>query len=272
MKLWIVLVTFFLSLILWESPFLFPFKMLAVLIHELWHSFIAMFFNVDWIQFHIYSDESGKTLIKGNLPFLGFILTASAGYIGSVVTASLFLRASLKQELQDWYYLIFASLLLIVSFVFAKVGTLTFLIAFLWSIVLIILYFLNKKLAFSLFIAIQSFILFYSFYDLLDFSKKPFESDIGILYNFLKSKNISLGEEKSFVYTIASIWISLIIYIFYKLVIHSIFEEATESIPEDSTPNETIMDITNSPTEPQEIPLPKDLPTDEEINKLINNS
>ncbi len=272
MKLWIVLVTFFFSLILWESPFLFPFKMLAVLIHELWHSILAMFFNVDWIQFHIYSDESGKTLIKGNLPFLGFILTASAGYIGSVVTASLFLRASLKQELQDWYYLIFAALLLIVSFIFAKVGTLTFQIAFLWSIVLILLYFLNKNLAFSLFIAIQSFILFYSFYDLLDFSKKPNESDIGILYNFLKSKNLSIGEEKSFIYTIASIWISLIVYIFYKLVLRSIFEEATQLLPEDSTPNETIPENTNSQNVPQETSLPKDLATEEEINKLINNS
>ena len=272
MKLWIVLVTFFLSLIFWETPFLFPFKMLAVLIHELWHSIIAMFFNVDWIQFHVYSDESGKTLIKGNLPFLGFILTASAGYIGSVVTASLFLRASLKQELQDWYYLIFAALLLIVSFVFAKVGTLTFQIAFLWSIVLIILYLLNKKLAFSLFIAIQSFILFYSFYDLLDFSKKPYESDIGILYNFLKSKNVYVGEQNSFVYTIALIWIFLIIYIFYKLVLHSIFEETTESAPENSTPMEQNINNINSQPVPEETSLPKDLPTDEEINKLINNS
>ncbi|GIX42738.1 MAG: hypothetical protein KatS3mg129_2471 [Leptospiraceae bacterium] len=283
MRFWIILLTFFLSFVFWESSFLFPFKMLAVLIHELWHSLMAMFFNVDWIQFHIFEDESAKTMIKGDLPFFGFILTASSGYIGTVLTASLFLRNFLKQELEDLYYFIFCLLLLIISFVFIPFGTLAFQISFLWSIGLFILYFINKNIAFLCFTSIQSFILFYSFYDLLDFSKNPFQSDIGILYYFFKSKNINLGESVDFIYFISFIWISIILYIFYKFILSLLLEEEstefshsdTEKLHNLETQNTNGIPTENTNIEEQKIithsTIENQIPTDEKIEKLLKN-
>jgi hypothetical protein len=273
-RLWIILLTFFFSLVFWESPFLFPLKMLSVLIHELWHSLIAMFFNVDWIQFHIFEDESAKTMVKGNISPIGFILTTSAGYIGTVLTASVFLRAFIIQELEELYYFIFTILLLIVSFVFIPLGTLAFKIAFLFSIGMILLYFFNKNLSYYMFTIILSFILFYSVYDLLDFSKNPYKSDVGILYYFLNSKKIYHGDPKNFVSAISIFWSSIHFYLIYKIILYPLysknevkldFEQQKEdiTIPEN---NENITKITDN-QQNNEVKLSKK----QEIDFFYNN-
>ncbi len=282
-RYFIIVGTVFISFILWESKILFPLKMLAVLIHEFWHSLIAIFFNVDWVQFHIYADESGKTIVKGNLPLINFIIVTSSGYIGTSFTACLFLRNFLKKELEDFYFFLFCFILFIISFVLVPSGSLTFFISFIWSIGLIVFYFFNKEIAFSIFTGIQSFILFYSFYDLLDFSKNPFQSDIGILYYFLYNRGIYKGNINQFIYFISFIWIVIILYIFYKFIISLIFEHESkdnaepitqEINPEQDKENSLIENINSSATNTNELKENTNIkiPDEEEIEKIYKNN
>lgn len=226
---WIVSVTFLISFLFWESTFLFPMKMLSVLVHELWHSLLAMFFNVEWIQFHIYKNETGRTMIKGTMPLFGFIVTALAGYIGTLFTGSFFLRLIVQKQLQDLIFFIFCGILFLISFALVPMHSLGFYVGLGWFLGLILLYLINKNLAIHLFSIIQSFFIFYSFYDLLDFSKSPYESDIGILYQYLHKQKYYEGKFEPFLYVISFMIISLNIYIFYKLILFLVFSDSTNS-------------------------------------------
>lgn len=268
----IIIITFLFSAILWETSFLYPLKMLAVLIHEFWHSLVALPFNVDWIQFHIFENEAGKTILRGNVPILGFILIASAGYIGTVFTASLFLRSLIKKELYEVYYLLFCGILFIISFVLTSPTSLTFYISFLWSIFLIFLYFFKKQFAIYVFSMVQSFILFYSFYDLLDFSRDPARSDIGILYQFLKYKQLYHGDIKQFTYIVSTIWIIIIIMIFYKFILSLMFDEEIKVENQENSQINNDLLIQNHQTETIQQPILENSFMNDDIKKILDTS
>ncbi|MFN3604889.1 MAG: M50 family metallopeptidase [Leptonema sp. (in: bacteria)] len=225
---WIVLFTFLISFFLWESIFLFPLKMIAVLIHELWHSLVAIFFNIERVEFHIFPDETGKTILKGSVPLFGFVLISIAGYIGTLFTGSFFLRFFLQENLEDLVFFLFSMMLLVISFVLPPIFSLGFYVSLGWALLFGITYILNKKISKILFTILLSFLIFYSFYDLFDFSKNPYQSDLGILYKYLQKNNYYSGDFKKFLF-FSSLFIVLVnIYIFYKLILSLIFTNITK--------------------------------------------
>ncbi|MFN7015495.1 MAG: hypothetical protein ACK4ON_14615, partial [Bacteroidia bacterium] len=143
-------------------------------------------------------------------------------------------------------------------------------------LVLIILYFLNQKFSVIVFSIIQSFLIFYSFYDLLDFSKNPYESDIGILYQFLQKKNISFGTFETFLYLVSFLIVSLNIYIFYKLIVSIAFTqkelEISDSTPiQDSIESESL-DVACEKTLHQQDGSPsKEITNEEPPHKILKN-
>lgn len=217
--------TFFFSFLFWESSFLFPLKMLSILVHEFWHSLIGIFFNVNGVEFHIYQNETGKTIMDGSIPTIGFILTAVAGYIGTTFTGSFFLNFILKDNLKELIFFIFCSLLFLISFILVSIPSLGFFISIGWFFFLIIAYFLKKEISFIVFSIIQSFLIFYGFYDLFDFSNAPYSSDLGILYQYLEKKRYYNGDFKNFIYFSSFLIVSINLYIFYKFILSLIFND-----------------------------------------------
>lgn len=215
--------TFFLSFLFWESSFLFPLKMISILIHEFWHSLVGIFFNVNGVEFHIYQNETGKTIINGSISSFGFILTAIAGYIGTTFTGSFFLNFFLKENLKELIFFIFCSLLFLISFILVSIPSLGFYTSLGWFFLLIITYFFKKEISYIIFVIIQSFLIFYGFYDLFDFSNNPYSSDLGILYQYLEKKGYYNGDFKNFIYFSSFIIVSINVYIFYKFILSSIF-------------------------------------------------
>ncbi len=263
------------SFVFWESIFLFPFKMLSVLIHELWHSLVSVFFNVDWVEFHIEKNEIGKTIVKGSMPIFGFVLTALAGYIGTLLTGSLFLRLIIQKNLEDLIFFVFCGILFLISFILVRIPSLGFYVSFGWFFVLIIIYFLNQKFAMITFSIIQSFLIFYSFYDLLDFSKNPYKSDIGILYQFLQKQNISFATFETFFYVVSSLIVFLNIYIFYKLILSLAFTqiklETSEAFRiENSTESQTESQnlLFDKTLQQQDTSISKELTKDDRQHKI----
>lgn len=85
---------------LWDTPVLWPLKLLVVMMHESGHALatLAVGGSVDSIT--IASNESGACLSRLPRSTLGIILVYSAGYVGSAVAGGLMLLATYRFRLR----------------------------------------------------------------------------------------------------------------------------------------------------------------------------
>ncbi|MCS7205687.1 MAG: M50 family metallopeptidase [Leptospiraceae bacterium] len=257
----IVFATFFFALVFWESSFLRPFKLFAVGVHEIFHSLVALMFQVDSIQMHVYPNESGNTKIYGDLSLLQVFFIASAGYLGTAISSMWFLRACIKEEHWKMYYILFSGLIFLLSFIFIPFGSLGFWILWGGSLILGVAFLFSQNLAFGLFVFLQSFLLFYSFYDLLDFRSDSQNSDVYVLYQFLKQNYFYNGDFEVFQKVITTFWGLVILWFFYKLILTFLnFDQRQDEEPPKELPTEQVISaLPEKKSQPEENPLEVDI-------------
>ncbi len=142
------------SLVLWDSPIIYPIKIFVVLLHEVSHAIAAIVSGGSVEKIILDLDLAGSTITKGG----NQILIAMSGYIGSLILGSLIFISANSKNLSKWITTILAVLIFLIAVNLVQGGVQIFL-----SIVIaLVFYFLpryaNEKIVkiFFLFIGLTS--------------------------------------------------------------------------------------------------------------------
>lgn len=84
----------------WDSPVLWPVKLLVVMVHETGHAMATLLVGGSVDRVVLNADESGSCLSRLPPSFFGRIAVYSAGYLGSSIAGALLLMASLRWKMR----------------------------------------------------------------------------------------------------------------------------------------------------------------------------
>ncbi len=90
------------SIFFWDSPVLWPLKLLVVMMHESGHALAALFVGGSVDRISIAANQSGQCLSRLPPSALGQIFVYSAGYVGSAVAGAGLLLGTLRFGLRRW--------------------------------------------------------------------------------------------------------------------------------------------------------------------------
>lgn len=202
----------------WQKPFLLPLKIFVVYFHEISHAIAALSTGGEITAINVHWDESGFVTTKGG----NLIITAGAGYIGSIFWGSIMLNASVRNQYIRFTSFIVALVLLGFTILAHKLNLgknieiSGILLGYFWGFLFLFVPLLSRFLARLLLFLMGGLSVLYSVYDLLnDFlSSEIMKSDAGLIAQYLIGKK---PEALFLAYFIAIlIWlISITILIFF---------------------------------------------------------
>ena len=99
------------SFLFWDTYFVYPIKLLVVLIHEISHAISTILSGGKVIAFNIGYDLSGKCETEGG----NNILIATSGYLGSLLFGLLIFYSTYNKKIGKWLLIIISVLILITS-------------------------------------------------------------------------------------------------------------------------------------------------------------
>ncbi len=91
-----LVILFLIALLLWDSIFMYPLRLLVVLMHETGHALAAILTGGS-ATIKIFPNEGGVAMTRGGCRFL----ILSSGYFGSVVFGALLLRGTVVRTLRE---------------------------------------------------------------------------------------------------------------------------------------------------------------------------
>jgi hypothetical protein len=186
LRLWIVLGTGIAISLFWE--WILPVKLLVVLVHEMWHGVAALLSGAVLDQIDVNLAESGETLVSGLYSMPGFLFSVSAGYVGTALVGALLLARGLAGQWERVCLLIFAGLLMYMSYLFSSAGSVAFYAGLGWSVGLVLLGLLGRLSARLTLLVFGTIFLWYCFYDLFDFTRDIHRTDAGILARYIQAR------------------------------------------------------------------------------------
>ncbi len=84
-----------LFVVLFDSPFVYPFRLFVVFLHEISHGLVAVATGGAIVSIAISPDEGGVCLTRGGWPFA----VLNAGYLGSLLFGALFLLLGARRRI-----------------------------------------------------------------------------------------------------------------------------------------------------------------------------
>jgi hypothetical protein len=84
-----------LFVLLFDSPFVYPFRLFVVFLHEVSHGLAAVLTGGQVVSIAISPDEGGLCLTRGGWPFV----VLNAGYLGSLLFGALFLLLGARRRI-----------------------------------------------------------------------------------------------------------------------------------------------------------------------------
>jgi hypothetical protein len=84
------------AVVFWDTPFIYPFKLFMVVVHEVCHAAAALGTGGEVLEMKTEWDESGHTLTRGGI----FPLISAAGYVGSAALGALLIYTGKFQRAQ----------------------------------------------------------------------------------------------------------------------------------------------------------------------------
>ena len=194
-RYYLIAVSFVAIALGWDSLLIKPARLLVVLVHEMWHGLSAMAGGVRLDTIRIHPDESGETLVTGHLQFPAFLLSVSAGYIGTAWTGAMLLRSGLQRSWERTTLGIFTLLLFYMSYLFTDPGSTAYLTGLLTSLLALVLLFLGRDASGKGLVVLGSLFVFYSLFDLYDF-QQPQATDAAILARYLESRGLQSADAR----------------------------------------------------------------------------
>lgn len=86
----------------WDSPVLWPLKLLVVMMHESGHALATLLVGGSVDRIHLAANESGLCLSRIPTGVFNQIAVYSAGYVGSAVAGALLLLATFRFQARRW--------------------------------------------------------------------------------------------------------------------------------------------------------------------------
>ncbi len=265
-RYYLIAISFVVIALGWDSLLIKPARLLVVLVHEMWHGLSAMAGGVRLDTIRIHADESGETLVTGHLSFLAFLISVSAGYIGTAWTGAMLLRSGLRRSWERTTLAVFSLLLFYMSYLFTEPGSTAYLTGLLASLLSLVLLFLGREASGKGIVVLGSLFVFYSLFDLYDF-QKPQMTDVAILATHLEKRGWLTADD--WMTPIAITWTICIA----GIVLLSLRSALQGSEP---APEATEAENTAEPPPPAEEPLPPEtendaLPSPAELQDLRNS-
>jgi len=88
--LWSIFGSFVVAMLLWNTPVIYPLKVLVVFFHEISHGLVALLGGATDITITLSANEGGRAWAKGG----SYFLMANAGYLGSLLWGSALVLSS----------------------------------------------------------------------------------------------------------------------------------------------------------------------------------
>jgi hypothetical protein len=117
-RLWLPLLLGLGALLLWNTVFVYPFRMFVVFLHEVSHGLAAVLTGGALVSIHLSPDEGGMALTRGGSRFV--ILTA--GYLGSLLFGALFLLLGRRRRWAPGVIAVVGLFTLVVTIVYVRTG------------------------------------------------------------------------------------------------------------------------------------------------------
>ena len=110
--------------VFWNTLLIYPIKLFVVMLHEMSHGLMAILFGGKILQIQIDSQIGGYCEYQIQAGFWGQLMTASAGYLGSLIGGILILLAAIKSIKDKYITLIIGIILLLLSYFVLQSGEL----------------------------------------------------------------------------------------------------------------------------------------------------
>ncbi len=110
--------------VFWNTLLIYPIKLFVVMLHEMSHGLMAILFGGKILQIQIDSQIGGYCEYQIQAGFWGQFMTASAGYLGSLIGGILILLAAIKSIKDKYITLIIGIILLLLSYFVLQSGEL----------------------------------------------------------------------------------------------------------------------------------------------------
>lgn len=250
--IWIALAAALGLTVLWDSQMILPFKLLVVLIHEMWHGLASLAFGARVERIVLHPGETGETLVTGLRGGWAVLFSVSAGYLGSALTGGVLLRRGLVESFERTALAVFAGVTLYMTALYCAPGSLAFTTGIGWALGLLFACALGERYARVAVLIVGTMFLWYSFFDLFDFTRDVKRTDAGILARFLKSKTDSSIGIAAFSAAISLVWTGIIMTMLYYLLGSIVIQAAAPPPAPEPAPDPSLL----APLPPGQMPLP----------------
>lgn len=109
LELSLILAIALLSVLLWNTMWVYPVKLFVVLLHEISHAIAAIISGGSVIEISITESLGGQTVTMGGSP----LVIASTGYLGSLMFGSALFISSYNRKASIWVCTIISALLIL---------------------------------------------------------------------------------------------------------------------------------------------------------------
>jgi hypothetical protein len=119
-RLAILVVCLAVGLLLWDSPVLWPLKVLVVMIHESGHAVASLLVGGAVDRISVSGNEAGQCLSRLPDSALGAIVVYSAGYVGSALVGGVLLLSTYRYRVRRWMLGAAAAWLMVMAFLYGR--------------------------------------------------------------------------------------------------------------------------------------------------------
>ena len=207
--------------IFWDQSFFLPVKYLCVLLHEFCHGIFSLLSGGFIQEVHIDSNEGGETIVDNLHNSFLVLFIISSGYLGSAFVGAIFIRRGLAKTYHKITVLFIAIIFIFMTKVFTKNYDLAFKVGMGWGIAFFFVGVMGKSFAKYFLLTIGTVLIWYAFFDLLDFTDLNGQTDALILSNYIKKENwiyFSNMQTKELVSLISIFWSILVVLIVLKIL------------------------------------------------------
>lgn len=114
----LTLVTALAVYVLWNTPVVYPLKIFVVFLHEISHGLAAVATGGSIVRIELSANEGGLCVTRGGSRFL----TASAGYLGSMLWGALLLVAGARTRLDRALVALVGFFVVVVTLLYVRTG------------------------------------------------------------------------------------------------------------------------------------------------------
>ena len=221
---WLHLLLAVIALALWDTPFVKPFRVFVVWIHEMGHASMAIATGGEVEELRVRWNESGHVISRGGI----FPLISSAGYVGSAFLGALLIYTGRWLGLQRILLGLIGGLQIGMAVLYTPFWAFDFYFGVLCGLLLILITILFDRLSHIMATWTGIVLCLYSLYDFrTDLWMQTERTDAGILARHFGIEILA--------YPIAFVWAAISIYVMFKAMRGLIQTQNGTESPSDQT-------------------------------------